>query len=687
MKKLMVLLITLFIALYATQKTDFVHSVEKRTPNAENEIEVPVENLQLDTYLDSILLFENFESGMPLDWTVIDGNSDGVTWTTGTTPDLLTYTPPDYETAYAYYSDDDASSIAPIGTEYLISPAVGCEGIAVLMFSYSWGFRSYDIPFGATWARFYGGISWSNWYQLAIYHVDSAAVDTFNLGPYLPADSIQVQFTYEDSTGAWAWAFGIDNVELYAVPEVHDVGCISIASPPEGYVEPGDYDVIGRIQNYGNTIETFDAIARVYDSTSSGWTEIFAQTITLTDFPIGGDSLINFGMVTFEQFNFYYTEILTQLIGDEDPSNDTSSVYSRTVLFFGDIIFEMDVETPTGDNQCLGVEYDGNYFYVTGGNSGADPNYLYVLDTLGNLIWTIAQPVHSTLLGWRDLAWDGADAWYGRIDTLYASCNNNVDKFGIDLLNGTLDYYGSFPGPENPNRALGCKPDSAWFFTANWDDTCYKFSRTNPHIQGVDNTWVIYGAAYDTDPTEDWVWWHSQDDPGTGFSCQIEQMDAITMEFTGLNFGYKPTITTSGIAGGLCYHDMYAGWLDVLFALVQGNPDCIIGIYLRRLEGVNEIPKVNEPSVFGFMTNMPNPARGCAPISYTLTKPGNVLLKIYDSIGRLIKTLVNTYQSAGTKTVYWNGKGENHRIVPNGIYFLRLEAEDKVDTYKLILMK
>ncbi|UCG92070.1 MAG: T9SS type A sorting domain-containing protein, partial [candidate division WOR-3 bacterium] len=415
------------------------------------------------------------------------------------------------------------------------------------------------------------------------------------------------------------------------------------------------------------------------------WTLIFTQTLLLTDVPATHDSLVNFGTVSLEPENCY-TEIFTQLIGDVDPSNDTAT--SHPIVIY-DVLFELDVETPTSDNQCLGVEFDGTYFYITGGNSGTEPNKIYVIDTVGNLIWTIDQPAHATGWGWRNLCWDGAYAGPDRVDTLYSFYSSSLEKFGIDLNSGILNYYGSIPVPGISGRALAYMPESLWFFTAG-GDSIYRFGEAHPALHQSTNTpWNTYGAAYDTDTAEGgWVWLHSQDDPWTGFDLQIEQFDPIEISFTGLYFGYVPTLTATGMAGGLCFHEGFRN-ADVLFAIVQGDPDCIVGIYMRPhiSPSVEDLPTTETASVFGFAPDMPNPIKNHATLSYTTTTAGNVSLTIYDCAGRLIKTLVNTYQSAGTKTVYWNGKGENHRIVPNGIYFLRLEAEDKTDIRKVIFIR
>jgi flagellar hook assembly protein FlgD len=79
---------------------------------------------------------------------------------------------------------------------------------------------------------------------------------------------------------------------------------------------------------------------------------------------------------------------------------------------------------------------------------------------------------------------------------------------------------------------------------------------------------------------------------------------------------------------------------------------------------------------------MANPTRDYATISYAITKPGMVSLKVYDGTGRLVETLVNNTQEAGIQTVTWDAQN-----VANGVYFLQLEAENQTAVHKLILVK
>jgi len=358
----------------------------------------------------------------------------------------------------------------------------------------------------------------------------------------------------------------------------------------------------------------------------------------------------------------------------------------------GDVIFEMDVQTPTGDFQLLGVEFDGTYFYVTGANSGWHPNKVYVIDTLGNVMLVLDQPDLPDYWGWRDLAWDGVYAGSDGIDTLYGSYGTMVHKFGIRFLDSTLVHYGSFQGPAHPlNRALAYMEDSAWFFTSSGDTLGYnhKFSKTDLHIDSCISGWFMYGAAYDSDVSEGgYVWWHSQDSTGTPFYCLIEQMDALTMNYTGIVFDYVPTIINSGIAGGLCFYEGFRG-MDVLFALVQGDPvDIIVGIYVRSHQpGIAEGYDVTYLASQNAISIWPSPSNGQVTISYSIMTPGKASLRIYDKNGCLVRILKDENDIAGAKMTDWDGRDEQGCIVPSGVYFAELETQNRCEASKMILLK
>ena len=90
----------------------------------------------------------------------------------------------------------------------------------------------------------------------------------------------------------------------------------------------------------------------------------------------------------------------------------------------------------------------------------------------------------------------------------------------------------------------------------------------------------------------------------------------------------------------------------------------------------------NIPNKFALRQNYPNPFNPSTIIKYTLPKASPVTLKIYDILGRELKTLVNGSQEAGYKSVQFNASA-----LPSGIYFYRLQAGAYVETKKLLLLK
>jgi Domain of unknown function (DUF5060)/Secretion system C-terminal sorting domain len=88
------------------------------------------------------------------------------------------------------------------------------------------------------------------------------------------------------------------------------------------------------------------------------------------------------------------------------------------------------------------------------------------------------------------------------------------------------------------------------------------------------------------------------------------------------------------------------------------------------------------PSVFLLAQNFPNPFNPATMINYQLPTHVFVTLKIFDVLGREVKTLVNEEQNAGTHSVAFNAAN-----LPSGVYFYRLQAGDYSKTMKLMLLK
>lgn len=85
--------------------------------------------------------------------------------------------------------------------------------------------------------------------------------------------------------------------------------------------------------------------------------------------------------------------------------------------------------------------------------------------------------------------------------------------------------------------------------------------------------------------------------------------------------------------------------------------------------------------------NYPNPFNQFTTIEFNLLKSGFVSLKIYDILGRKVRTLVSEHLSLGYKSVLWDGKNDSGKDVASGIYFYQLKVGNFSEAKKLVLLK
>jgi hypothetical protein len=93
------------------------------------------------------------------------------------------------------------------------------------------------------------------------------------------------------------------------------------------------------------------------------------------------------------------------------------------------------------------------------------------------------------------------------------------------------------------------------------------------------------------------------------------------------------------------------------------------------------------PQVFRLHQNLPNPFGEATEIRYDLPVRCDVSLTVYNVMGEKVRVIVDTAQSPGYKTALWDGRDNEGRQVPAGIYFYRFTAGDYVGIKKLALLK
>ena len=94
------------------------------------------------------------------------------------------------------------------------------------------------------------------------------------------------------------------------------------------------------------------------------------------------------------------------------------------------------------------------------------------------------------------------------------------------------------------------------------------------------------------------------------------------------------------------------------------------------------------PDDYVLFQNFPNPFNPETNIYFSLKKNSTVTLEIFDILGRKVKSLIkDEVLNAGLQNVKWNGTDLTGNKVSSGIYIYRIEANEFIDSKKMILLK
>ena len=107
--------------------------------------------------------------------------------------------------------------------------------------------------------------------------------------------------------------------------------------------------------------------------------------------------------------------------------------------------------------------------------------------------------------------------------------------------------------------------------------------------------------------------------------------------------------------------------------------------------GITVLNELENPTSFKLSQNYPNPFNPTTMIEYNVEHSGLVSLKVYDIMGRLVRTLIDVeFKSAGNADGYrsqWNGLDDKGQQVSAGLYIYRLESGSMAISNKMILLK
>jgi len=86
------------------------------------------------------------------------------------------------------------------------------------------------------------------------------------------------------------------------------------------------------------------------------------------------------------------------------------------------------------------------------------------------------------------------------------------------------------------------------------------------------------------------------------------------------------------------------------------------------------------------LCNHPNPFNPSTTISFSIPKDSKVELIVYNIKGQKVKQLVNDQLPSGEHSVVWDGKDNSNKPVSSGIYFYKLNVDDKIEAVRKCLL-
>ena len=351
-------------------------------------------------------------------------------------------------------------------------------------------------------------------------------------------------------------------------------------------------------------------------------------------------------------------------------NNSTNNVYKTTDGGMGWQNLRLDDDLPN-NFYLISVEVDptnSNTIYATGNYYNGTVNVPAVFVSI-----------------------DGGDYWKAR--ELESATYGRTYTLAVDPTNPLVLYAGGYHKRGGSNYGTIYKSTDGgniWnlVYEAGVDERIHSLAIDPSNPQNVYAGYSTgypdyYESIYKT--TDGGATWHKLT-ADKGYAIVIDPVNPQTIYAAG-----RDKVIRSE-DGGTTWNDMIEGlppvWVRDLAlrdnSLYAATGGC--GVYKYEIVGVAEEPILNKQSFA--LQIVPNPFREFSVISYQLPVKSKVSLAIYDVVGRLIKTLVQTSKlEPGTYNLIWDGKTDEGQYVSPGIYFCRLEAKGYKITEKLVLLR
>lgn len=332
--------------------------------------------------------------------------------------------------------------------------------------------------------------------------------------------------------------------------------------------------------------------------------------------------------------------------------------------------------SPNDSNLMYSIFYPEPYPLV-----GIMNNFIYSIDDSSFI------PVDSTVWSYSNYSGYGnAPQWSSDTSFVYIASDSAIAEYFI--RSRRIDTLVSLHSQKYHNKIVSFAYNTKYNILAYSTDIGFSVPDTSPliyfHYKDSTSDYLAFSPARD-DPNcgeslnsiYTFLSWSPNNDK-LGFISSDPINDIAIVNFYSLNSKHSYKLTR-------CNN------IDNIYDLKWANDDTLVypnsfygglyGINVFNVDAISENNNIQMPLYFS-LGCYPNPFNPSTVIYYELPINSLVTLKIYDELGRLVKTLVNQYQSSGKYDVNFNASN-----LASGIYFYRLQGGSFVATKKMLLLK
>ncbi|MFC2152571.1 PKD domain-containing protein [Bacteroidota bacterium] len=370
--------------------------------------------------------------------------------------------------------------------------------------------------------------------------------------------------------------------------------------------------------------------------------------------------------VTFVDKSFGDPDIYAWNFGDGNTSTSSDPVHHYTQADF----YLVELFTFNSTTECESYEY--KYINVGVDNDSIQAIFTYQFDTTTTKFGSKGKPADiwgQSHGGGSSLSWDYGDgkAKSGKVTATTLRPTHVYENPGIynccltieDPIIGQSDTY--CEDIEVPYETLAsesiCEGDSYSFF-GNDLTTAGVYTDTTTSVLGVDSI-VQLTLTVNAVPDKPTI---------------SQSTNTLTSSAADGYQWYK-----DGAAISSATNQTYVVTASGDYHVVVSNS---FGCNSVPSDVVSVIPSGIDPISKFDIRIFPNPMQDYTRIMYNLTNTAQVNIKVFDVSGNQVANLVNTYKPAGDHELIWRNTG-----LPNGIYYLVIQAGNDYVTNKLIIQK